>query len=98
MDTRRLEKLRSALVATGISSVTLKDGSAVLVDPARMTVARFNESAAAIVDLVKRGASSEEEILEGIVSAFDVAPDEARREIEELLTTLEAEFGLRTGS
>lgn len=98
MDAARLEKLRSTLTATGVSSVTLRDGTAVLVDPGRMNVARFNETAAAIVDLLRRGAATEEEILDGIVSTFDVAPDEARREIDELLTTLEAAFGLRTGS
>ena len=98
MDTSRLERLRAALVAKGISSVTLKDGTAVLVDPAQMTVARFNETAAAIADLLRRGASTEDEILEGIVAAFDVAPEEARREIGELLTTLEEAFGLRRES
>lgn len=92
MSTTRLERIRSLLCSNEVSSVTLSDGTAFLVDPGRMKVARFNDSAAVIVDVLRRGASTEEELVSGVLSVFDVGPDEVRREVDMLLTTLEAEL------
>lgn len=98
METSRLDTLRSALLAEGVSSVTLKDGTLVLVDPGRMQVARLNETAAAVVDLIRGGAASEDELVAGILPLFEVEPEVARREIRELLTTLESGLLGRSGS
>ncbi|MFN7986179.1 MAG: PqqD family protein [Thermoanaerobaculia bacterium] len=98
MDAARLARLRSFLTSTAMSAVTLNDGTSFLVDPGRSKVARFNETAAFVVEELKRGASTQEELVSGVVSVFDVSPEEARREIGELLTTLEAGFLDPSGS
>lgn len=98
MDTLRLDALRSALAGGDVSSVALKDGTLVLVDPGRMKVARFNETAAAVVDLLRSGVASEDRLVARLVEDFDVEPEVAREEVRELLTTLESELLGRRGS
>lgn len=90
MSPHALDELAKALSSSELSSTTLADGTGVLVDLNGMTVLTFNETGMTLVNRMRSGSRSLEELVSAVVQEFQTDEQTARLDVERFLGRLEA--------
>jgi hypothetical protein len=68
----------------------LSDDTGVILDVDSLKVFSLNESGQYLVDCLRQGVTSEEELVDRLVEEFDVAEETARKDVAAFVTMLEA--------
>jgi hypothetical protein len=88
IETVIIGRLVSVLASQTLSATTLGDGSGVLVDLAGMEVLTFNETGMLIVNQLRHGVSSLDELVAAVTAEFEIDEKTAREHVVQFLDLL----------
>ena len=83
-----ISEIAAALASEQVLQKTLADGSGVILDLSSSRVRALNTTGIFIVDQIREGATTENQIVDLLTTEFEVDAKTARLDLEELLTDI----------
>jgi hypothetical protein len=80
--------LSKLLASDQLTQTTLADATGVILDVDSLQVFTLNESAVVIVEALREGAATREELVERLLEVFEVDEETAARDVDEFVAEL----------
>jgi hypothetical protein len=87
-----IAEIAAALASDRVLLETLDDGSGVILNLEGSQVLSLNDSGMCVVESIRRGLATAEELVEALMDEFEVDADTARRDIDSLIVGLHHEL------